>query len=909
MPYFGRNHRAFRGFGFLSERDSGKGLPVFLKMKTPALLLLTVAFTISSASALDEAPSSEQLAFFERKIRPVLADKCYKCHSEKSEKVKGGLLLDTRVGLRRGGDNGPGVVPGNLKESLLIEALRYTNKDFAMPPEKSGGKLSDDVIKDFETWVTMGAPDSRAGTSRIVKKIDAAEARKWWAFQPVPPKPAAVPEPRDKTWARSDIDRLILNGLEAKGLKPTADADKAVLIRRVYLDLTGLPPGTQDIDTFFKDNTPEAFAKVVDRLLSSTQYGERWGRHWLDVARYAESTGKDFNLAFPHAWRYRDYVIGAFNADKPYDQFLREQIAGDLLPASTERQRAELTVATGFLAIGPKGLNEQNPRQFALDLADEQIDTVSQSILGLTVACARCHDHKFDPIPQREYYAMAGIFLSTETHYGTPKAAQNRHSTTLLELSKKADMPGFSKTIPVESRKAKELKLEELQKEQREFLAERFGKGGAAKTEDAKKGTNGQRRGLLVLVQIGQLEAELNAYDENGQSKALAMGVQDYPLNGSARSFGGIEERLRERLSGRPPDLKKISDSALYARGDADKPGERVPRGFLSILSATEEPKIDPKSSGRRELADWLTQASNPLTARVMANRTWHWLFGKGIVESTDNFGTSGLKPSNQALLDYLAGRLVADGWSLKKFIREIVLSRAYQMSSNFDEKNAAADPENTLLWRMSKRRLDAECIRDSMLAASGKIDLKVPLGSLIAQSGEGLIAARGFRSGVGEEAIIEAAGTQRSVYLPVARDVLPDALAAFDFAEPGQVTGARETTNVPAQALYMLNSAFVNTQAQALAQRILDAYPGGPNGSLTANFDQRLVYAYWLAFSRPPDPVEVQAASAFLARFPVNWKKTAKNPAALHDATSTKAAWTSLCRALFASAEFRYVN
>ena len=372
------------------------------------------------------------------------------------------------------------------------------------------------------------------------------------------------------------------------------------------------------------------------------------------------------------------------------------------------------------------------------------------------------------------------------------------------------------------------------------------------------------------------------------------------------REMGG---RLRDRLGGRPQEFSRITDSPLFARGEIDQAGEKVPRGFISILGGAKA-NIPASSSGRRELADWIATPANPLTARVMVNRVWHWLFGQGIVESTDNLGTSGKKPSNPQLLDHLATRFVANGWSVKTLIREIVLSRVYQLSSNFEERNYAADPENTLNWRMSKRRLDAECIRDAMLTVSGLIDLHAPIGSLIAEAGEGRIGGRGRNfGGIGEDAIVDAGGNRRSVYLPVARDVLPDALAVFDFAEPTLVTGKRETTNVPSQALYMLNSSFVSTQARALADRVMAAYPTGPNGGMTANFDPRLNYAYWLVFSRLPDAVERQAASSFFGKFPSSWSKGDKSPQGMRDADDIKAAWSSFARALFASAEFRYLN
>ena len=857
------------------------------------------AFAALGEEKSGDARTSEQRDFFEKKIRPVLADKCYKCHSEKSEKIKGGLVLDTREGIRRGGDNGPAVVPGDLKESLLIEAVRYASKDFAMPPKKEGGKLPDEVIRDFEKWVQMGAPDPRDGAAKVVKKYDEAKAKAWWAFQPV--KKPVVPAVQDAAWAKSDLDRFVLAGLEAKGLKPVADADKLTLIRRVYFDLLGLPPPHAEITAFVQDKSPEAFAKVVDRLLASPQFGERWGRHWLDVARYAESSGKDFNTAYPHAWRYRDYVIAAFNADKPYDEFVREQIAGDLLPAKDDRERAEHQIATGYLAIGAKSLNEQNPRQFALDVADEQIDALSQGMLGMTIACARCHDHKFDPIPQRDYYAMAGIFLSTDTRYGTAAGLQNRHPTKPIELPIGAALPKVARSLFAEERARKETQLAALKKERDEMIAERQ-KARRAGTQDQ----NGARA-LRLISQVGELEAELSSFDTSGQPKALAVGVLDRPAPGTAAGFGGtLREGIRSQIFGRAAAFGTITDSPLFARGEPDKPGEKVPRGFVSALSTGAAPVIPAKTSGRRELAEWIVAPENPLTARVMANRVWHWLFGRGIVESVDNFGTSGQPPTNAALLDHLALRLRDGGWSVKKLIREIVLSRTYQLGSAFDEKSFAADPENTLVWRMSKRRLDAECIRDAILATSQQLQLQPPVGSPVALAGDGPVSRP--RRG-GSDVAINAATNVRSVYLPIIRDLLPDALDAFDFAEPSLVTGARETTNVPSQALFLLNSEFVATQARLLGQRVVASYPGGPNGGASANLDERVTYAYWLVFSRPPDAVERTAAMTFFGKFPAAWSKGDKSAPGLRNAEAATAAWTSFCRALFASAEFRYLN
>ena len=900
-------------------------------MKTLSLLLAALS-AAGSALALEEAtqpaakPTPEQLDFFEKKIRPVLSDKCYKCHSEKAEKLRGGLLLDTREGARRGGDNGPAVAPGNLKDSLLIDAIRYSNKDTAMPPEKSGGKLPDAVIADLEKWITMGAPDPRDGAAKVVKKYDTSEAKKWWAYQPVQ-KPAA-PAVKDAAWPRGEIDKFVLAGLEAKDLKPVADADKLTLLRRVYFDLVGLPPAPKEIDAFVRDTSPDALAKVVDRLLASPQFGERWGRHWLDVARYAESSGKDVNLAYPHAWRYRDYVIDAFNQGKPFDQFVREQIAGDLLPAKDDREKADHVVATGFLAIGAKGHNEQNPRQFCLDLADEQIDTMSQAFLGLTVACARCHDHKFEPIPQRDYYALAGIFLSTDTRWGTASGIQNRHSTDLLELPREAGVPVISRTMSKQERAKKQESFEAMRTDLEKSIRDRFQRGGQGQ---ANANAQDQQKFLREATVSGFLEADLKSFDEEGRAKALAMGAKDLPAS-SGGGFGGFFGRpgggnpggmFRDRLKARPPEFTSVGDARLYARGDVEKPTERVPRGVPSILSPDQNLSIPNGTSGRRELADWLVSKSNPLTARVFVNRAWHWLFGDGIVESCDNFGTTGKKPSNQALLDALATNFTAGGWNVKALVREIVLSHAYALSSGYDAKNFQADPENALVWRANKRRLDAECLRDAMLSVSGDLSLSAHTASVIGENGEGPIGgprpqnpgnARGMFGGqrppgTAEDAIINAGGSYRSVYLPIARDTLPDVLAAFDFPEPSLVAGARETTNVPSQALFMLNSPFATTQAQKLGERVCAAYPAGPNGGVTANLDPRITYAYWLVFSRAPDAVERKAAAEFFSRFPSNYAKGDGATPGLLGADGMKAAWTSFCRALFGSAEFRYLN
>jgi hypothetical protein len=450
-----------------------------------------------------------------------------------------------------------------------------------------------------------------------------------------------------------------------------------------------------------------------------------------------------------------------------------------------------------------------------------------------------------------------------------------------------------------------EKQLAELKKERDALLAERFGQRRAGQPDNNDART--QQRFLAMIGQIGALETDLAATDVTGQPKALAMGVQDRPAQEPGGSFGGRMREFARRPFGIVVAFPTVTDSPLFARGEVDKPGEKVPRGFVHVLSSSEPAPIPATTSGRRELADWLTSPGNPLTARVMTNRMWHWLFGRGIVESVDNFGTTGQKPSNAALLDHLAVRFQENGWSVKKLVREIVLSHTYQLSSAFDDKCFAADPENTLVWRANKRRLDAECVRDAMLAVSGDLRLSPPVGSAVAVAGDGPIGAPRGR-GI-SEAVINQETLNRSVYLPVVRDLLPESLALFDFAESSLVTGARETTNVPSQALFMLNSELAADRAQRFAERVAAGYPGGPNAGYAVYQQERIVYAYWLAFARPPTDAERGAAANFFQTFPAAYREGETDVAALRNADTSKAAWTSFCRALFASAEFRYVN
>jgi len=821
------------------------------KLKLPLLALFTLLPATVSLGQIDAA----ELEFFESKIRPALVKHCYECHSQESEKVKGGLLLDTREAGLRGGDTGAAVVPGNLEKSLLISAISYADDSLEMPPKY---KLDDAVIADFRRWIEMGATDPResAISGKVTSVIDMEAGRDFWAYRK--PQPTQVPDFPADAWPVTDIDRYIYAGLRGAKLEPVADADPATLLRRLSFDLIGLPPEPEQVEAFIAacaEDRPAAVAAVVDELLASPQFGERWGRHWLDVARYAESNGRDVNIVFyPEAWRYRDYVIDSFNKDRPYDEFLTAQIAGDLMPAKTDEAWAENLVATGFLALGPKNLNAKSPEQFRYDLVDEQIETLGEAMLGTTISCARCHDHKFDPIPQSDYYAMAGIFLSSDTWFGTYSSVQNRNSSELIELPVPDTEYAF-KPLSADELADKKTQLSRARDRMRELVRVRTQDPGQV-----------DRQQLLRLNHvITMLEKELNSYDEDGKPITLAMGVTE---------------------------SETISDAQLLVRGELALAKDEVPRGFLQVLSDEGAMKpLSDDSSGRLELARWIASPENPLTSRVMVNRVWMHLMGNGIVASVDNFGATGNKPSHPELLDYLALQFAED-WSVKNLIREIVLSRTYQLSSDFESTAFTTDPENALRWRADKRRLDAESLRDSLLAISGALDLEPPYGSVIAEQSLNLRSG-----GIADIDGFEATSPHRSVYLPIVRKQVPDSLAIFDFADPNKGVGKRETTTVPSQALFLMNSDFVRTHAEATARRLMENEDIKPEQKGTAAFS--------LIYGRPPSEDEKAKASHFFKKALelASLETGIDRDAAYHEALS------DFCHALFASADFLYVN
>lgn len=858
-----------------------------------SLLGLVVLFAALGLARAEQpnAADAAKIEFFEKKVRPILADHCYQCHSADTNS-QGKLRVDDRNGLLNGGNSGPAVVPGDPAKSNLL--TRVTMKDEKKRMPKEGQHLTEEQVATLTTWIKDGAawppvrvPASLGKTKPEIEKLKTTH----WAWHPLAePK---LPTVKDAKWAKDDLDRFVLAALEAKGLKPVGDADRLTLIRRVTFDLIGLPPTPNEIDEFLADKSPLAFEKVVDRLLSSPAFGERWGRHWLDVARYGESTGPSRNIPYPHAWKYRDYVIDSVNADVPFDRFIREQVAGDLLTSSSNADRDRQLTATGFLALGVKDVNQRFKVRFEMDNVDEQIDAVSRGFLGLTVSCARCHDHKFDPIPTTDYYALAGIFTSTDNAAGLRNkmgggGLDYYDPAMLVKLT--AEMP------PVDPAK----------------LAKVMAERDAAKKEwDAIRGTP---EGLKVAANG---EPTQRPFRLKFEAKEVELAALTDP---AARGF--VVHGVR--------DAKTIGDTQIRVRGEAEKIGPSVPRGFLTTFDVPGTAKVNAKQSGRLELAMWLSSEKNPLTPRVAVNRIWYHLFGRGIVSTVDNFGVTGDVPANPELLDHLATRFIDYKWSVKALVRAIVLSRTYQLSSESVEANRAIDPANKLIWRHTPRRLDAEEIRDAVLFTSGKLDPKRPGPS----PANALRMVEMTDNGAEANTIRSKADVSlnRSVYLPLLRGVTPRNLEAFDPVEQTLVTGSRDATTVPSQALFLINSTFIRKQSLNLAERVLK----------DADVDDavRLKQTYRLVLGREPTDKENERARAFIAEYESEYRKLPPPPkpkekpapkpktneppanpdeidqtgvAVRDDVVIPKdartAAWLAFVQALYGSAEFRYVK
>lgn len=857
-------------------------------MRTQFLLLLVGFFLLVARSILmaeQSAPakdklSAEALEFFEKKIRPLLMDRCYECHSAQSKKLKGGLRLDSRDGVLKGGDSGPALMPGEPEKSLLIKAVRYTDKDLQMPPKQ---RLPPDQIADLETWVKSGAPDPRTSDSltlsRPGERVGQASAQAHWAFQPVKPRP--VPNVRQKSWVENAVDRFILAKLETNGLTPTAPASRPTLIRRAYFDLIGLPPTAEEVEAFVQDKSGNAFAKVVERLLGSPHYGERWGRHWMDVARYADTAGDNADYPVPEARFYRDYIIESFNSDKPYDQFLQEQLAGDLLAKQGPREQyADRVIATGFIALSRRYATA--PFELWHLTVEDTIETVGRAFMGLTLRCARCHDHKYDPVTKEDYYALYGIFASTQYPY----AGSEEFS------SKNFPRSGFVPLLPPEEvgprLKAHDEKIKERQAEIKRVEQE----GPLAKQNAELKHQIDKKS-----KQIQELEAKQQKVDAPKAELAELQKQRDEAnrqLQDKLKALRGDLKKLEK--PGLPPNLPcayavseaKPVDANLQIRGNPEEQGPVIKRGPPKFLGGESAFDIPQGSSGRLELAQWLTQPQHPLTARVMVNRIWQHHFGKGLVATPSNFGLRGDAPTHPELLDYLAARLVESGWSIKTMHRLIMLSRTYQLSSASLEANVAKDPGNQWYCRFNRRRLEAEAIRDAMLAVTGNLDWQKP-----AQHPFPEIHTWGFSQHSPFKAVYES--KHRSVFLMTQRLVRHPYLALFDSPDANITTDARSESTVPLQALYLMNNPFVQEQASAVARRLLGA---------TNNREERMRLATELVWSRQLKSKEAERGVEYLDRYQQELARTGAPPEQIE-----MEAWTSYARVLLTANEFVYVD
>lgn len=989
---------------------------------------LAIVFCAINGAACAEPISDEDRKFFENKIRPVLVKHCYECHGGDSKELGGQLMLDQPSAMIQGGQSGPALIAGQPDESLIIQALRYD--EIEMPPD---APLPKSVVNDFVRWVKRGAADPRK--DKQVPESVSQESNKpldpesLWSF--FPRQNPSIPDVENDDWSRDPIDRFVLARLEAEELTPTDDADARSLIQRLYNDLVGLRPTYDQIQAFCDDYAFDpngSVRELVDSLLDSPAFGERWGRHWLDVARFGESNGDDGlgrNATFPHAWRYRDYVIDAFNQDTPYDEFLIEQIAGDLLPAETAQQRNRQLTATGFLAIGWKPAAAMN-KNFPMDVVDDQINVISTAVMGLSVACARCHDHKHDPIPTRDYYALAGIFTSTETLYGLsgnekltapptelhqlrsdwtkddPKQKATKDEPTprfpqeyvaavanlkpLLHASldttpdglhvanvTKFDKQNFAsvKTANIHGKlpaSGESYSIEfwfrnELDNLKRPITAYLFSrakqgdkklpgdhlglggshdKGRAGKLfvfngNDKKQSIAGntvidpktwnhvtmvREQNRLRVFLNGRLEIddELPATYGDSPDYCFANRSDKFaPLVGQMAHFSiydraiANEDALRlHDASGRPRakapaefalamgvrEKGKPADCKIRINGES-KEGALVPRGFPRIYdqvnayesaSWSKRFEIDSKQSGRMQLATWLTDPAHPQTARVMVNRVWMHLFGQPIVSTPDDFGVYGARPTHPGLLDHLAQRFIDDGWSIKRLIRNIVLTRTYQLSSRATEAAIAADPDNVWNARHSRRRMDAETLRDSMLQVSGWLDQRPGQGSAI----ESLNQLINWPPG--EATNLHRQSNRRSVYLCMLRHAPPPELAAFDFPDGVGIAGRRDETTLPTQALFLLNSEFVVRQADSLATTLLL----DDNASET----DRVQKAFRLILSRDASEGEMRQSLDH-----VHTVLQSLDPMSGRSSGRMRKAWASLCQGLLATNEFRYID
>ncbi|MEQ1826261.1 MAG: DUF1549 domain-containing protein [Pirellula sp.] len=859
------------------------------------------------ANGQEQTNTPEQLEFFEKKIRPVLVEHCYECHAAGAKIVQAGLRVDHRAGLLKGGDSGPSIVPNEPARSPILKAMRY--EDAEMPPK---GKLADSIIADFQAWIAMGAPDPRVAEELpTARMIDLDEGRKFWAFQPI--ADSRPPTVHNESWPLDPVDRFILAKQEEAGIQPVGDADRYTWLRRVSLDLTGLPPTQTEIDAFIRDNSPHACETVVDRLLDSRAYGERWARHWLDLTGYADMIGTSNNVFAEHAWRYRDYLIEAFNSDKPFDRFVREQIAGDLLEASTPQEKANNITATGFLMVGDVEIVEPDKPKMETDHIDTQVSKIGTAFLGMTLGCVRCHDHKFDPIGVDDYYGIAGILRSSPSTHKIPFGVWSTLNAT--ELPETPEQLDERKKLEEEhTQKIASLKAEQtkLNAEKKTIVAQ------IAKREKAS--ADNKVAGTLRVPSADSKEIKDDKTDR-GKSKEAQSNpepssrdaeVVPATLESLTKQRDELTEKLKalgteiqhaEFFSSKVPkafamhDDEKPSDMPVYIRGNPYAPGKIVPRSAVRVASWKDFPEIPNGQSGRLQLADWLSDAKNPLTARVTVNRIWQKLFGEGLVRSIDYFGARGEVPSHPELLDHLATRFMKDGWSQKTLIRSLVLSRTYRLSSaNPSVAGALGDPDNRLLWRMNRQRLDAEAIRDSILAVSGELQESHGGPALVIEVVEntGALVQKGVNPpNYTHRKPRPSQEFERTVYLPVMRNGFTNddrVRTYFDFVNPAQIAGQRNQTVVPTQSLFLMNNDLFRKRAKSLVDPLL---------ARSATHDERLSQLWIRVLGRPITTVERQEASSFLEEA----KSLVTNEP--NKATTDSIVWQELCHSLLSSNHF----
>lgn len=934
-------------------------------------------------SRAQESLTPAQAEWFEKHVRPILVERCYECHA--GGQSQGGLRLDHSDGWRRGGDSGPAILPDQPNDSLLLSAVRYKNPDLQMPPE---GVLPSAELAILEQWIQLGAPDPRSSPPESAGPgphgMSLEDGRRFWSMlplaDPIPPLPSAVAMAEgglkdhvladqaafDRDWPKTPIDAFLLQQLRAQGLSPAPAASRRDLLRRMTLDLTGLPPTLSELEHFEQDTAPGAIERCIDRLLNSPQYGVRYGRHWLDVARYADSNGLDENIAFGNAWRYRDYVVDAFNSDKPFDRFLEEQIAGDLLPDADR----ESTTGTGFLVLGAKVLAEPDREKLIMDTIDEQLDAIGKTFLGMSIGCARCHDHKFDPIQQRDYYAMAAIFKGTKTfgdsnfgaikHWNEISYAAPEEKQQLKEVD--AEISKRQAAWNAEKQKAMQQLAERVRSQASQYLAAaaRIGVDATLKMCEEAGHEHGLHPRVLAhcrkhlafhhedplfarwrewMVQGDSAAIEqhyrelfdaaqkawLDAKERDAQVKKL-----DDPMLEAARlalaDAGGflaipakmehaLDEASIARLHAAATELRLFESAApdetavmgvgdrqvidglpIHIRGSHRNLGEVVERGFLPVMqSESFRPIFGRRSSGRLELARWLSSPNHPLTARVIVNRVWRWHFGRGLVASTENFGRLGDRPSHPELLDYLARWFIESGWSIKELNRLIMTSSAYQMQSHTEqaERGLLVDPENRWLWRFRTQRLSSEQIRDSILFVSGRLDLRLGGKSVPLRN----------RQFVFDHTSIDHTrydGFRRTMYLPIIRNHLFSLLEQFDYPDPTMPVGDRQATTIAPQSLLLMNSEWIVESAERLA---LDSRQAGSSPQ------SRIDWLVAQVLGRATKPHERERIEQFLAEVSADHGASKKTSSDLSSDPEGEIAWTLLAQNLLIGNEFFYAR